>query len=72
MEKGHLFGTKATVKKGLKLKYFIDGFVSYMFFTLKDIKWWTRLLTRFIVMFLSALILTAPIHFKGSIGEQVL
>ncbi len=28
MEKGHLFGTKETVKKGLQLKYLNDGFAS--------------------------------------------
>ncbi len=44
------------------------------FFVSQDINWWTGVLW-IIVMFLSAiwtLILTAPIHCKGSIGEQIM
>ncbi len=43
-------------------------------FTLQDVNWWTGVLW-IIVMFLSAvwtLILTAPIHRRGSMGEQVM
>ncbi len=43
-------------------------------FTLQDINWWTGLVW-IIVLFLSAvwtLILTAPIHCRASIGEQVM
>ncbi len=46
------------------------------FFTFKDVNWWTGVdYLWIIVMFLSAvwtLILTAPIHCRGSIGEQVM
>ncbi len=43
-------------------------------FTLQDVNWWSEVVW-IIVMFLSAvwtLILTAPIHCRGSTGEQVM
>ncbi len=44
------------------------------FYTSQDINWWTKVVC-IIVMFLSAvwtLILTAPIHCRPSITEQVM
>ncbi len=53
----------------------MDLFLTNMqLFASQDINWWTGLVW-IIVMFLSAvwtLILTAPIHCRGSIGEQVI
>ncbi len=53
----------------------MDLFLTNMqLFTSQDIKWWTGVVW-IIVMFLSAvwtLILTAPIHCRGSNGEQVM
>ncbi len=61
-------------RNSLKLKYLTDGcFLRNMqLFTSQYVNWWTYLWI--IMMFLSAvwtLILTAPIHSKGSTGEQV-
>ncbi len=53
----------------------MDLFITDMqFFTSQDVNWWTGVVW-IIVMFLSAvwtLILTAPIHCRGSIAEQVM
>ncbi len=53
----------------------MDLFITNMqLFTSQDINWWTGVVW-IIVMVLSAvwtLILTAPIHCRGSIGEQVM
>ncbi len=56
----------------VKKKCVSGGFVSYKH--AEDINWWTGVVW-IIVMFLSAdwtLLLTAPIHYKGAIGEQVM
>ncbi len=68
----HYFGYRTH----MKLKHLNDGFVSYKHtsFHLQDVNWWTGV-AWIIVMFLSAvwtLILTAPIHCRGSIGELVM
>ncbi len=58
-------------RRGLMLKH-LDGFVSYKY--PQDVNWWTGAMW-IIVMFLSSvwtLILTAPIHCRGSIDEQVM
>ncbi len=72
-----------TRNNDLKLKclnYLFGYFFYYTFFTnmqlltLRKVNWWTGVVW-ISVMFLSAvwaLILTAPIHCKGSIGEQVM
>ncbi len=54
--------------------WMMDLFLKNMqVFTSQDVNWWTGVMW-IIVMFLSAvwtLILTAPIHYKGSISEQL-
>ncbi len=56
-------------------KNFDDEFIiNTQLFTSQDVNWWTGAVW-IIVMFLSAvwtLILTAPIHYRGSIAEQVM
>ncbi len=43
------------------------------FFTTQDVNWWTEEVSITCVIFISwTLILTAPIHCRGSIGEQVM
>ncbi len=63
MDYGFIFRPEA------KLKHLHDEFVF-----IQDVNWWTGVLW-IIVMFLSAvwtLILTAPIHCRGTICEQVM
>ncbi len=73
MDYGLVFWLEVTVS-GLKA-FMMDLFLTNMqFFTSQVINWWTGLVW-IIVMFLSAvwtLILTAPIHYRGSIVEQVM
>ncbi len=65
---------------GLKIKHLNDGFVSYKNAAFHFTRWWLMVWSGvdylwIIVMFLSAvwtLILTAPIHCRASIGEQVM
>ncbi len=54
--------------------YMKDLFTDTQLLSNLDVNWWTGAMW-IIVMFLSAvwtLILTAPIHYRGSIGEEIL
>ncbi len=64
-------------KHQFEVKNILKRFVSYKntAFTSQDVDWWTVDYLWIIVMFLSAvwiLNLTAPIHCRGSTGEQVM
>ncbi len=73
LEKTVLWIDDLYFSNGLKLK--TDLFLeNTQLFTSHDVNWWTGVVW-IIVMFLSAvwtLILTAPIHCRGSIAEQVM
>ncbi len=66
-----------TWEQRFEVKHLNDGFVFHantLFWASQDVNWWTGVVW-IIGMFLSAvqtLILTAPIHCRGSIGEQVM
>ncbi len=64
---------------GLKLKWLNNGFffiTNKQLFASEDVNWWTGVVWSWIIeVFLSAVwifILTAPIHCRGYIGEQVM
>ncbi len=63
-------------EKSIKNVLMMDLFIANMqLFVTQDINWSTGVVLWIIVMSLSAvwtLILTAPIHCRGSIGEQVM
>ncbi len=76
---GHVIMDSYFVQKWqfkFKKAIMMDLFIQTQLFTSQDVKWWTGVdYLWIIVMFLSAvwtLILTAPIHCRGSIGEQMM